>query len=1216
MRKFSILLFVIILSGVACFAQEINEEIDKTNPAEYPVWIEMMQDQNANYFETVDAFNSYWESRPERKGSGYNPFKRWEWYMSHMINPDGSRKPQGMDRNLYLDFVNSQRFSPDFSGDWSNIGPISLPSSPYDFWGNGRINAIAFHPTDADIVYIGAPAGGLWESTDGGQTWNTLTDNQPTLGVSAIVVDHSNPDIIYIGTGDRDAGDAQGMGVFKSTDGGITFNPSNTGMTSATVGRMIMHPTNSQIVIAATSSGIYKTTDEGASWTQSQSGNMKEVIFNASDPNTVYASASGNFYKSTDGGDSFTKITNGTPTGASRGVIDVSAANPDYVYFFTTTSSSYYGTYLSTDGGDSFTLRSNSPNVMGWDCSGGSGGQAWYDLDIAVDPTNENVIYAGGINCWKSSDGAQSWSMVSNQTGQCGADAVHADLHVLEWNPHNGFLYVGNDGGIWYTSTNGAVWTRITNGLAIGQQYKLGQSQLLQNHVTTGYQDNGISLFHTDTWIQSDMYADGMEAAMDISDTTLSYGCMQYGRMYRMVNDKADVLIAGQGINGINESGEWITPFCPHETDNKVMFVGYQNLWKTSNLQASAPSWSKISNNVGAGAIKVVEHSPANGNLFYYSTTGNSLIRSDNIMESSITYSNLQDLTPGSGSINDIEAHPWDENIVYITRGTKIFKSVDKGASWEDISSNLPGMNLNDVAYYDRNNVEGLYVATNIGVFFKDEFMTDWILFSDGMPAAILVTEVEIYYDANQRTDDRIRASSYGRGLWGSSTYYYAPTAGFEASETNIPAGCAIDFFDRSQGYPHSWTWTFEGGTPLTSNDPNPTGVIFENAGNFEVSLTVTNPDGSDTETIVGYITVVDGLLPDVEFTSDITTQCSSQPLYLYDESEGCPTQWLWSFEPDNVTYLDGTNETSQFPVVSLSDVGLYSVTLAVSNSSGQSNLTKEDYLFIGGQLLPFSEDFSGPSFAEIGWEIENPDQSMTWGLTDAETPMGIIEGVSWMNNFNYPNMGARDYMISPIMNFSGFDNVYMTFEYAYAERYAPSDSLIVSISDDCGVSWTQVYADGPDGQGAFSTSEPTTDFFEPQGSTDWCVAGYGPDCPIINLSSWAGNADIKVRFEAYSRYGNNLYINKVDISNSVGLFENLTSSEDSFMIHPNPATEQVSVLVKEKGNHTVNILDASGRILMTAKISDERVIIDISNLNSGIYFVKVGSETKKLIIQ
>ncbi len=1214
MKKLIVLFASIMLFGIGLFAQSNTSIEDVVNE---PVWIEMMQDQNANYYETVAAFNSYWENRPDRKGSGYNPFKRWEWYMSHKINADGSRKAIGHDLNQYKTFLQNHSDRSAFGGDWVNIGPIDLPASPNDFWGNGRINAIAFHPSDQDIFYIGAPAGGLWKTTDGGQSWEVLTDDQPTLGVSSIIIDHSNPNVIYIGTGDRDAGDAEGLGVYKSTDGGLSFSESNTGMGTITVGRMIQHPVDADLLYAATGSGLYKSTDAGASWTRTKSGNTKEVVFKPNDPTILYMSIGSSFYKSTDAGNSWTQITNGTPGGGSRSVISVSDADPNYVYLFVTTSSSYYGTYLSTDAGEGFTLQSNSPNVMGWACSGGAGGQAWYDLDMAADPTDPNVIYAGGINCWRSTDAGQTWTMVSNQTGGCGADAVHADLHVLEWNPLNNKLYVGNDGGIWWTD-NGTLWNRITNGLAIGQQYKLGQSKLLQNHVSTGYQDNGISSYHTDTWIQSDMYADGMEAQMDVQDTSLSYGCAQYGSMIRMLDDKVVGQIAGDGVGGINESGNWVTPFTQHESNQNYMFAGYQNMWRTTNLTDPNPSWTRISTGVGGGSVTVVEHSPADENIFYFGTSGAGLVRSDDIMASAPEFTSLGDLLPGAGAITDIEAHPWDADIVYITRSNGIYKSSDKGVSWVDLTGNLPDITLNDVAFYDRSQIEGLYVATNIGVFFKDEYMADWVMFSDGLPAAILATEVEIYIDENDPAEDRIRASSYGRGLWGSSPYYYSLTADFESSENNIPADCPIDFYDKSQGYPQSWSWTFEGGTPASSTETNPSGISYAAPGDYAVSLTVTNPDGSNTKTEVAYISVVDGLLPQVAFSSNDTAQCTNAAIYLYDESTACPTNWLWAFSPPYATYLEGTTENSQHPIVSLSEAGSYNVSLTVSNSSGQTELVKEDYLFVGGQFLPYSLDFSGDGFASMGIAVENPDQSYTWELKDVNTAAGLRQ-VSWMNFYNYSNMDARDYLILPNMNFGGFNEVFMSFDYAYAQRYNPSDSLLVGISSDCGETWTTVYANGPNGDGIFATSEPTTASFEPMDAADWCGMGYGADCPIIDLSPWAGQANIKVRFESFTRFGNNLYLGDVEISNTVGISNDL-SDQKPFVMRPNPATNKLNISVGNSELHQLRLVDSQGRVQLSETFSHNNIELDISKLKPGIYFVTINtdkdSSTQKLVVR
>ena len=1217
MKKTSLLFFAMLLISMFTYAQTIDSPKSKNNPTDYPVWIDMMMDQDANFYETVDAFNKYWENRTYRKGQGYNPFKRWEWHMQFKINPDGSRKIPGYDRSEYLKYRNNHNTDSRFSGNWTNLGPIHLPSSNEPSWGNGRINAIAFHPTDADLFYAGAPSGGLWRTNDGGQTWTPLSDNQPSLGVSSIVVDYNNPDIIYVGTGDRDGGDAEGLGVYKSTDGGANFFPSNDNISTATVGRLIQSPVDANVLYAATSFGIYKTTDGAASWVRKYSGIMQEIVFKPNDPNVIYASASGKFFKSINAGDNWIRITSGISGSPYRGVIDVSIDNPNYVYFFTTTYSAYNGLYLSTDAGENFTLQSDSPNVMGWACNGGEGGQAWYDLDIGVDPNDANVIYAGGINCWKSNDAGQSWVMVSHMLGQCDAESAHADLHVLEWNPLNNILYVGNDGGVWWTDDDGDTWNNITDGLAIGQQYKLSQSKLLQNHVATGYQDNGISFYHTDSWIQSDMFADGMECVMDIQDTSLAYGCAQFGRMYRMIDDKATTMIAGNNINGINEMGNWVTPFCQHENNPEVMFIGYQNLWRTTDLQEYNPDWTRISLNIGGGALRVVEHSPADENLLYFAANS-SLVRSDNIMDEIPDYIILSSSLPGSGSVFDIEAHPINPEIVYVTRGAHVYKSTNKGFSWDDISGSLPDVSINDIAFYNRNNIEGLYIGTNIGVFFKDEYMTDWVLFSDGLPAAILVTEIEIYNDPDNPLNDRIRASSYGRGLWGSLPHYYTPEANFEANETIIPSDCVIDFFDLSQGYPHSWSWTFEGGMPATSNLQNPEGIVYENEGTYAVTLSVTNPDGSDTKTISAYINVIEGMLPIVNFYSEDTVQCSNASIQLFDESGGCSNQWLWSFIPDNVTYLEGTTETSQNPIVSISDPGLYSVNLTVSNNSGSNVLNKENYLFIGGRTNPYYEDFTGNSFQAMGCQIENPDYNNTWELIETQTAYGLKQ-VSWINNYGYNTLNAKDYLILPILNFQSFDNVFMTFDYAYAQRYSRNDSLIVNVSVDCGESWERVYANGPDGQGSFATSEPTSEPFLPQDGNDWCGAGYGADCPIIDLSQWAGNTDIKVRFESITRFGNNLYISNVEISNTVGVIDDQFNNNDIFLIYPNPAKGQINILVNYKDDYLMQLMDAQGRVLISKEMNQNKSEIDINDLKQGVYFIRITtkgfSATQKLIV-
>ncbi len=1212
MKKITFIVAAFLAVSLISFAQS-NQSIDNlpTDAADYPYWIEMMQDPEANFYTTVAAFEKYWEGREIEKSSGYKPFKRWENHWRDRIYADGTRRPANEAFNSYFQFRETmgQRDN-EFTGDWENLGPIEKPGNAGTGQpnGNGRINAIAFHPTDADILYIGAPAGGLWVTEDGGETWTSNTDSLPTLGVSSILIDYSNTDIIYIGTGDRDAGDAVGLGIMKSTDGGLTFDLSNTGMGDVTVGRMIMHPSDPDIILAATSSGIYKTTSGGTFWSNEINGNFKEIVFKADDPNIVFASQGGSFYRSVNTGDSWTLITSGIGS-ASRGVIGVTEANADVVYFHTVSGSEYAATYQSTDAGLNFTEKATSPNIMSWGCNGGSGGQGWYDLDVAVDPNNENLLYSGGVNAWRSANGASSWSINSHWVGDCGVPAVHADCHVLEFSPVDGRLYAGNDGGIYWTDNNGANWTEITSGLAISQIYKIGQAATNKDKVMNGYQDNGSATYlGEDEGFLTVMGGDGMDCAYDHQDHRYAYGEYYNGAgISRIFNNSNQGGIGG----GIGESGAWVTPFALDVTDPETMYVGMKNIWISHNIRSYNVQWTNISN-FNTQNCRVVEQSEADAEIFYVAKWGDGLLRSDDISSASPQWTNLTGSLPIAGTPTDIETSPLYPDVVYMTLNYKVWKSEDRGFSWEDISLNLPVASTNTIEVY-KNSDEGLYLGTDAGVFYKDNTMDEWLLFADGFPVSANVTEIEFYYDSLSPADDAIRVSTYGRGLWTSPTFYSTPIADFESNESNIPSGCAIDFIDKSTGIPHQWAWSFEGATPDTSNEQNPVNIQYLNQGTFAVSLTVSNPAGTDTKTITEYITVSDAMLPIVNFMAEDTVQCTGGITQFIDQSEGCPIQWLWSFSPDNIVYIDGTDETSENPLVQFNESGAYSVSLTVTNSAGESSITKENYIFAGGQLLPFSERFQGDSYAAMGWSVNNPDGNTTWELTT----LNGTDQLSWMNFFDYTNFEARDYLTSPLMNFSGLETVLMYFEYAYAQRYNQKDSLIVNISSDCGESWTRVYANGPDGEGIFATSEPSDNFFEPTSTADWCGSGYGADCPIIDLSNWAGQANIKIQFEAFNKFGNNLYLNNVEVGSTVGLFDK-NANGDGFSIFPNPASTSITITGNE--NAQIDLFDLQGKNVLSVIPKSIQTTLDIQSLQKGIYFVRITGEsatkTVKLIIQ
>lgn len=1198
MNKVFIFILAAFLS-LLVFSAKAQNTTAQPDTADFPYWIEMMQDPNANFFQTVNAFETYWENREITKGSGYKPFKRWESMMRQRVSPTGERPAP--DRELKaLRAFKAQSTTRDLAGEWTALGPFEVPSGYNGYRGLGRINAIGFHPEDENHIYIGAPAGGLWVSEDHGASWEVLTDHLPTLGVSAIIVNYDNPDQILIGTGDRDAGDAPGLGVWRSDDGGLSWSPSNDGMGNATVGRLIQHPDNSDIILAATSDGIFKSENAGISWTETQSGNFKEIVFKPGEPEVVYASSSGKFYRSADTGESFTQINNGLSSGA-RAVIGVSEANPEVVYFLLTNSDSFKGIYRSDDSGLSFSLRSTSPNIMSWDCNGGSGGQAWYDLDMAVDPFDENTIIAGGVNSFKSTNGGSSWSIRSHWYGGCNVESVHADLHVLEYSPVSGRLFVGNDGGVYWTEDGGVNWQEITNGLVISQAYKLGQSATNPDLVINGYQDNGTSTYigGTDNW-ESVGGGDGMECAYDPTDDRYSYSTVYYGDINRIYNLDGQGSIAGQGTNGITESGAWVTPFLIDHEDGNIMFIGYKNVWRSTNIKAgntNSVQWQKISS-MNNSNMNVLAQSRANTAILY-AASGSKLFFTENAKDNTVNWESLTSNLPTSNEITALETSPFDENIVYMAQQTRVYKSTDKGLTWENISNNLSSIQINSIAYY-KNSQEGLYLGTDIGVFYKDALLDEWMSFSNGMPASAKVTELEFYYEPDNVQGDLLRAATYGRGTWSSPPFIGTLEADFVASETEVSAYCTIDFTDLTIGSPFEWSWSFPGGTPSTSTERNPAGIQYNEAGVYPVTLTVTNPLGTDSKQKTDYITVNEAQAPAIAFDADQQAGCTGMQVHFTDLSENCPDTWTWTFEPVSVTFLNGTTANDQNPVVQFDEDAEYTVSLTASNLAGSNMLTSEDFIHTGGEAIPFEANFNAQTLSETGWTVENPDGNKSWALSNDGDQFGV-----WMNFFNYTSMGARDYLISPVLNFRNFDQAFLRFDYAYAQRYMQKDSLIVSISENCGESWQRIYANGPDGEGVFETAEPTTSFFEALNPEEWCGQGYGAPCPMIDLSAWAGKSNIQIRLETYCNYGNNLYVKNLSVSNITG--QKLIDLSEDCLIYPIPANNQLKVvLANTTGTTQVQITDLMGRVHANQQFTGESIHIDISDMANGSYLILV----------
>jgi len=482
---------------------------------------------------------------------------------------------------------------------------------------------------------------------------------------------------------------------------------------------------------------------------------------------------------------------------------------------------------------------------------------------------------------------------------------------------------------------------------------------------------------------------------------------------------------------------------------------------------------------------------------------------------------------------------------------------------------------------------------------------------------------MEIYYDNDSVSQDAIRASSYGRGLWGSDMYHAFPHADFTAVQTTIPVTCPVSFTDLSTGVPTFFKWSFQGATPSTSTLKNPVNIVYSTPGTYPVKLKVWNEFGSDSITKINYITVSSTLLPVANFTADKFVLCSNDIVHFTDQTTNCPTSWSWQFTPNTITYLNGTSNVSQNPVVQFNAPGAYDVQMACYNPiGGPVTVTKLQYIVNGGYILPFTESFTN-GFDATHWEIQNPDLSITW---DTITVAGTIAGSKavWMNFFNYTLITHRDQLISPALNFSGYGAVALNFRHAYEQRVR-KDSLIIKISQDCGNTWERIWAMGPNGTpDVFVTHQSTNNAFYPQSTDEWCGGSYGVGCYSLDLSSWAGKSDIKLMFESFAFFGNNLFLNDIKVSGSVGIQET-AKDEPVLTIYPNPTQGQF-ILSITNGHQkvTMYVINPQGQIvrsdLLMLKSGTITRHLDFLAFSKGVYYIRLtddsSTQVRKLVIE
>lgn len=765
-------------------------------------WLENIKTENPSFKELQDAFYNYWKDKPIEKGKGYKQFKRWEDYFSTRLLNDG-KLPQSditsKNWKAYQDIHTEQLSRTTSTANWTFTGPTT---SPGGYNGLGRINCIAFHPTNPNIFWVGTPSGGLWKTINGGTSWTTVTDNLPVLGVSDIAIDPTNANIMYIATGDGDGGslgsltggsdgDTKSIGVLKSTDGGSTWSATglNWSVTSSKlIRRLIINPSNPNILIAAASDGLYKTVNAGISWTNVQSGYFMDAEFKPNDANTVYAATytwttggSAQIFRSIDGGTIWSSIA--ALSGVYRINLAVSPSNSNYVDAVAVNAQrGLEGLWFSSNSGASFSryfTGTNSNNLLhsSYNASG-SGGQGEYDLAYTINPNNINDIWLGGVNTWNSTDGGFTWNLKTMWNGNSiqnpnGVPTVHADKHFIVFHPLvSGTMFECNDGGLYKTTNGGATWTDLSNGLGISQIYRIGTSATISNNVIIGLQDNGTKELYSNSFFER-TGGDGMECIIDYTNANIMYSSVQNGEIIKTTNGfSTSSTIVNNNGSGVNELSAWVTPFVMHPTNNNRLIVGKSQVYETTD---GGTTWNQLGNITGAtGKLIALVYAPSNPQVIYASTRTQIFKTSNG--GTNWTMLNGTAITTAASPNTYLVVNPTNPDLLYTTQGgyvnaDKIWSANTTNPAspvWQNLSGTLPNVPVNCVVYQNGSN-GALYIGTDVGVFYKNNLLTDWVTYQTGLPN-VVVTELEISYNNN-----KLWAATFGRGLWNSDLYTIVP---------------------------------------------------------------------------------------------------------------------------------------------------------------------------------------------------------------------------------------------------------------------------------------------------------------------------------------------------------------------------------------------------------------------------------------------------------
>ena len=668
--------------------------------------------------------------------------------------------------------------------DWKALGPGNI---------GGRIRSLYIHPADTSLIFAASVSGGIWRSTDGGASWSAVDDFMTNLAVTSIAADPRTTDevnttVLYAATGEGfyNSDGLRGFGVFKSTDGGVTWShleatdPANDSDWRG-VDRIAVNPDG--VIVAVTNyNGIFTSTDGGENWDKYSDGDvawytpMEDVLFDPNDGNnSIVGSIQGNVYVSNDAGQNWERI-NIVDASDSwlSGRVELAYAKsaPNVVYASVDHNSGEI--YKSTDGGRTWTYLSNPQHL---------GSQGWYANAIWVDPTDADHVVIGGLDIYRSTDGGENWEKIS--TWWLAPDSPHADHHVLVNDPdydgeNNKRLYNANDGGVYkaddITAANDDAtdngWTNLNNSLAVTQFY--GGAGIPGSKIIGGTQDNG-SLIQaddndTDNWGKT-FGGDGGFSAVTPQATEgkfYYFGEYVYLRIHRSDDGASADYIYENGLDDAGTNANFIAPFVRDPNDDNIMLAGGASLWRSTNVSTENEddiTWSKIKDEVkddNGNSVKISQIAIAEGNssIVLVGYNNGAVYKSIDATSDTPTWTQIHD--DNGKHVLALMIDKDDHNTFYVGWGGfatgNIQKTTDGGENWDDISNGLPEVPIRSIVRHPVR-PDYLYIGTEIGIFTSEDGGATWFAENNG-PANVSVERLFWYDDKN------LVAATHGRGMF------------------------------------------------------------------------------------------------------------------------------------------------------------------------------------------------------------------------------------------------------------------------------------------------------------------------------------------------------------------------------------------------------------------------------------------------------------------